>query len=83
MTWVSWHKVMAHKQYGGLEVSSLFALNCALLFKQIWRFLSIESGLWFNVVKSIHCDNVFLAHPPLSHICCSVWIGVLKAVTNF
>lgn len=33
MIWVSWNKVMTQKQFGGLGVSRLFALNKALLFK--------------------------------------------------
>ncbi|GJR90742.1 RNA-directed DNA polymerase, eukaryota, reverse transcriptase zinc-binding domain protein [Tanacetum coccineum] len=82
MTWVSWRKVMAHKQYGGLGVSSLFALNRALLFKWIWRFLTNEAGLWLNVVKVIHGDNGSLAHSPPSRSGCSVWIGVLKAIDS-
>ncbi|GJV49454.1 hypothetical protein Tco_1439666 [Tanacetum coccineum] len=82
MTWVSWRKVMAHKQYGGLGVSSLFALNRALLFKWIWRFLTNEAGLWLNVVKVIHGDNGSLAHSPPSRFGCSVWIGELKAIDS-
>ena len=35
MTWVSWKQVMAKKECGGLGVSSLFALNRALLFKWV------------------------------------------------
>nr|GEW02784.1 RNA-directed DNA polymerase, eukaryota [Tanacetum cinerariifolium] len=35
ITWVSWSKVLAAKEYGGLGVSSYHALNRALLFK--WK----------------------------------------------
>ncbi|PWA79977.1 RNA-directed DNA polymerase, eukaryota, Reverse transcriptase zinc-binding domain protein [Artemisia annua] len=48
---------MAHKHYGGLGVSSLYALNRALLFKWIWPFLSSQSGLWLSVIKAIHASK--------------------------
>ncbi|GJT59827.1 hypothetical protein Tco_1003360 [Tanacetum coccineum] len=42
ITWIAWNKVLASKKNGGLGVSSFFALNRALLFKWIWRFISKE-----------------------------------------
>ncbi|GKB88819.1 hypothetical protein Tco_0961091 [Tanacetum coccineum] len=36
MAWIGWNKVLACKKYGGLEVSSFYALNRALLFKWGW-----------------------------------------------
>ncbi|GJR11579.1 RNA-directed DNA polymerase, eukaryota [Tanacetum coccineum] len=44
--WVNWNKVLAAKVKGGLGVSSLYALNRALLFKWIWRFTTHKSSLW-------------------------------------
>nr|GEW34835.1 RNA-directed DNA polymerase, eukaryota [Tanacetum cinerariifolium] len=41
ITWVSWSKVLAAKEYGGLGVSSYHALNRALLFK--WEVQSLKS----------------------------------------
>ncbi|PWA81042.1 ribonuclease H protein [Artemisia annua] len=55
---------MAHKHYGGLGVSSLYALNRALLFKWIWPFLSSQSCLWLSVIKAIHGPNGSLYQPP-------------------
>ncbi|GKC70903.1 RNA-directed DNA polymerase, eukaryota, reverse transcriptase zinc-binding domain protein, partial [Tanacetum coccineum] len=51
---IGWQKVLASKKKGGLEVSSFFALNQALLFKYIWRFISHGAGsrssLWYNII---------------------------------
>ncbi|GJT78987.1 RNA-directed DNA polymerase, eukaryota [Tanacetum coccineum] len=58
ITWVSWPKVLAAKEYGGLGVSSFYALNRALLFKWIWRFISQDNSLWFRVIFSIHGSNL-------------------------
>nr|GEZ86066.1 RNA-directed DNA polymerase, eukaryota, reverse transcriptase zinc-binding domain protein [Tanacetum cinerariifolium] len=57
MTWISWKKVLAHKQDGGLGVNSIYALNHALLFKWIWRFQNYPNALWVQVVKAIHGED--------------------------
>ncbi|GJW99624.1 RNA-directed DNA polymerase, eukaryota, reverse transcriptase zinc-binding domain protein [Tanacetum coccineum] len=82
LTWVCWRKVMAQKQYDGLGVSSLYALNCALLFKWIWRFLSSQSGLWLSVIKAIHGSNGSLDQPLPTCTGCSIWITIHKIVTS-
>nr|GEY17771.1 RNA-directed DNA polymerase, eukaryota [Tanacetum cinerariifolium] len=82
MMWVCWKKVMAQKQYGGLGVSSLFALNRALLFKWIWRFYASQSGLWLDVIKAIHGSNCALDQPLPNRLGCLVWNMVRKAIGN-
>nr|GEX67649.1 SNF2 domain-containing protein CLASSY 3-like [Tanacetum cinerariifolium] len=44
-SWVKWKSVLASKDNGGLGVSSLYALNRALMFKWIWRFHTQDSSL--------------------------------------
>nr|GEX82263.1 RNA-directed DNA polymerase, eukaryota, reverse transcriptase zinc-binding domain protein [Tanacetum cinerariifolium] len=46
--------VLAHKDKGGLGVSSLFALNRGLMFKWIWRFYTQDTSLWVRVIKAIY-----------------------------
>nr|GEV55876.1 RNA-directed DNA polymerase, eukaryota [Tanacetum cinerariifolium] len=41
-SWVRWKSVLIAKDVGGLGVSSLFALNRALMFKWVWRFFNIQ-----------------------------------------
>ena len=45
------------KEKGCLGVSSLYALNRALMFKWIWRFITQSSSLWAKVIKAIHGDD--------------------------
>ena len=45
---IGWKKILASKKNGGLRVSSFFALNRALLFKWIWRFISNDLSLWYR-----------------------------------
>ncbi|GJX31621.1 RNA-directed DNA polymerase, eukaryota, partial [Tanacetum coccineum] len=44
-SWVSWKQVMASKDAGGLGVASLFALNRALMFKWVWRFITQKKSI--------------------------------------
>nr|GEV69974.1 RNA-directed DNA polymerase, eukaryota, reverse transcriptase zinc-binding domain protein [Tanacetum cinerariifolium] len=82
ITWVSWNKVLAHKSQGGLGVTSLYALNLALIFKCIWIFLSSSSSLWINVIKSIHGNSSALDNQSSSRLRNSTWIGILKAINK-
>nr|GFA27063.1 RNA-directed DNA polymerase, eukaryota, reverse transcriptase zinc-binding domain protein [Tanacetum cinerariifolium] len=43
--------------YGGLGVSSFFAMNRALLSKWVWLFLSETSSLWTRTIKAIHGEK--------------------------
>nr|GFA05499.1 hypothetical protein [Tanacetum cinerariifolium] len=54
ISWVNWSKVLAAKKYGGLGVSSFFALNRTILVKWVWRYLSKDGSLWCRVISSIH-----------------------------
>nr|GEV88090.1 RNA-directed DNA polymerase, eukaryota, reverse transcriptase zinc-binding domain protein [Tanacetum cinerariifolium] len=55
--WVKWNNVLASKEKGGLGVSSLYALNRALMFKWVWRFTTQKTSLWGRVIKVIHGDD--------------------------
>ncbi|GKF22883.1 hypothetical protein Tco_0075205, partial [Tanacetum coccineum] len=54
ISWVKWTKVLASKKYRGLGVSSFYALNRALLFRWVWRFLSHDNSLWFRFISAMH-----------------------------
>nr|GEU97324.1 hypothetical protein [Tanacetum cinerariifolium] len=56
-SWVRWKSVLAAKDVGGLGVSSLFALNRALMFKWVWRFFSQNNSLWVRIVKALHGED--------------------------
>ncbi|GKB69457.1 RNA-directed DNA polymerase, eukaryota [Tanacetum coccineum] len=42
---------------GGLGVSSLYALNRALMMKWVWRFYSQKESLWARVIRAIYGDD--------------------------
>nr|GEW19152.1 RNA-directed DNA polymerase, eukaryota, reverse transcriptase zinc-binding domain protein [Tanacetum cinerariifolium] len=73
-------KVLHHK--GGLGVSSLFAINRALMFKWVWRFITQGSSLWARVIKALHGydgkigQNVKSCYP-------SLWLDIIHEVEMF
>nr|GEW41555.1 RNA-directed DNA polymerase, eukaryota [Tanacetum cinerariifolium]GEW41556.1 RNA-directed DNA polymerase, eukaryota [Tanacetum cinerariifolium] len=74
-----WKNVMASKDTGGLGVSSLFALNRALMFKWVWRFISQKSSLWASVIKAFHGEDgkigkkIKTSYP-------SIWLNIIHEV---
>nr|GEX02186.1 RNA-directed DNA polymerase, eukaryota [Tanacetum cinerariifolium] len=74
ISWISWPKVLASRENGGLGVPSFYALNRGLLAKWIWRFLSNENSLWVRFIKAAHGDsthNIAAAYP-------SPWNTIIK-----
>ncbi|GJY16790.1 protein PAF1 [Tanacetum coccineum] len=79
LAWVSWDKVLANKEVGGLGVNSFNAMNRALLFKLVWRFKTQHDALWVRVVKAIHGFHGSLDRiPPSSKS--STWIECVKGM---
>nr|GEY13437.1 hypothetical protein [Tanacetum cinerariifolium] len=60
---IGWKKVLASKKNEGLGVSSFFALNRAILFKWIWRFISQGPSLWSRFIKGIYGSKGALDNP--------------------
>ncbi|GJZ74676.1 RNA-directed DNA polymerase, eukaryota, reverse transcriptase zinc-binding domain protein [Tanacetum coccineum] len=73
---ISWKKVLASKKNGGLGVFSFFALNCALLFKWIWRFIANGPSLWFRFIVVIHGSRGALDNP-LPFTRHSPWVDIV------
>ncbi|GJS84812.1 RNA-directed DNA polymerase, eukaryota [Tanacetum coccineum] len=76
ITWIKWTKVLAAKKNGGLGVSSFYALNRALLFRWVWRFISQEDSLWFRLVHAIHGNNI----NRIQAANVSPWVSILREV---
>nr|GEV24117.1 RNA-directed DNA polymerase, eukaryota, reverse transcriptase zinc-binding domain protein [Tanacetum cinerariifolium] len=78
-TWIKWKNVLVSTQNGGLGVSSLFALNRALLFKWVWRLHTHQSYLWSKVIKGIHGNDGNLGKKVRKHHP-SLWLDIIKEV---
>ncbi|GJY19606.1 hypothetical protein Tco_0391097 [Tanacetum coccineum] len=78
--WVKWNNVLASKEKGGLGVSSLHALNRALLFKWVWHFYIQKFSLWTKVIRGIHGDDGKL-HKIINHNHPSIWLDIVREIT--
>ncbi|GKB36687.1 hypothetical protein Tco_0881629 [Tanacetum coccineum] len=74
IVWIKWAKVLASKKYGGLGVSSFYALNRALLFKWVWRFISRDNSLWCRLIMSMHGSSLY----KLSPLRYSTWKSIME-----
>nr|GEV20284.1 RNA-directed DNA polymerase, eukaryota [Tanacetum cinerariifolium] len=76
ITWVKWSKVLASKKHGGLGVSIFYALNRALLFKWVWRFISRDNSLWFRFISAMHGSHILTRSP--FHF--STWNAIIREI---
>ncbi|GJV80865.1 hypothetical protein Tco_1516735 [Tanacetum coccineum] len=77
--WVSWKRVLSSKDRGGLGVSSMFALNRALLFKWVWRFITHKNSMWVRVIKALHGSHGRIGSITNTSYP-SVWLSILQEV---
>nr|GEV92479.1 RNA-directed DNA polymerase, eukaryota [Tanacetum cinerariifolium] len=78
IAWVKWSKVLASKKYGGLGVSSFYALDRALLFKWVWSYISHDNSLWSWVIYAIHGLNGQVLSAPFN----STWSSIINEVNS-
>nr|GEX16487.1 RNA-directed DNA polymerase, eukaryota [Tanacetum cinerariifolium] len=82
LVWVKWKHALASKDKGGFGVSSLFALNRALMFKWVWHFITPGSSLWVRVIKALHGYDGKIGQKVKS---CypSLWLDIIDGVEMF
>ncbi|GJS33595.1 hypothetical protein Tco_0531977 [Tanacetum coccineum] len=78
-SWVRRKSVMASKDTGGLEVSSLFVLNRALMFKWVWRFISQKNSLWARVITFLHGEDGKIGKK-ITYTYPSIWLTIVQEV---
>ncbi|GJR39916.1 RNA-directed DNA polymerase, eukaryota [Tanacetum coccineum] len=74
IVWVKWIKVLAAKKFGGLGVSSFFALNRGLIAKWVWRFISGDNSLWCKFISATHGSSRSTSNVTYP----SIWKSILK-----
>lgn len=52
--WISWDKVTAPKDSGGLGIGMIKALNISLIMKWWWKLRTKPGQLWATVIYSVH-----------------------------
>nr|GEX15802.1 hypothetical protein [Tanacetum cinerariifolium] len=76
ITWIKWSTTLASKKNGGLGISSLYALNRALLFKWVWRFISRDNSMWCLLILSMHGSKL----PTSSPFRYSTWLSIIREI---
>ncbi|GJX81606.1 RNA-directed DNA polymerase, eukaryota [Tanacetum coccineum] len=76
IAWIKWTTTLASKKNGGLGISSLYALNRALLFKWVWRFISRDNSLWCRLILSMHGSKL----PSSSPFRYSTWLSIIQEI---
>nr|KAJ0191688.1 hypothetical protein LSAT_V11C800406980 [Lactuca sativa] len=76
--WVSWDKVLAANEAGGLGVGSIQALNIGLLVKWWWRLNNESKSLWARVITGIHN----LANKPIDYLSARRYVGVWNNIAS-
>nr|GFB94667.1 RNA-directed DNA polymerase, eukaryota, reverse transcriptase zinc-binding domain protein [Tanacetum cinerariifolium] len=82
LIWVKWSNVLSSKEKGGLGVSSLYALNYALMFKWVWRFTTQQDLLWTRVIKAIYGEDRRISDGS-KHVPKSIWCGIVQELKAF
>nr|KAJ0219093.1 hypothetical protein LSAT_V11C300139740 [Lactuca sativa] len=76
--WVSWEKVLAAKEDGGLGVGSIQALDIVLLMKWWWRLNNETHSLWARVIYGIHN----LSNKPFEYLSKQRYSGVWNNIVG-
>ncbi|GJX57282.1 RNA-directed DNA polymerase, eukaryota, reverse transcriptase zinc-binding domain protein [Tanacetum coccineum] len=78
-SWIKWDSVLVPKEKGGLGVSSLYALNRALMLKWVWKFHHQNSSLWSRVMKAIHGEDGKIGKVPKARKN-SCWLNIVNEI---
>jgi hypothetical protein len=76
---MSWSRLGASKQTGGLGFRDLEAFNLALLAKQGWRLLQYPNSLLANVLKGKYFPWASFMHAKMGSRPSFMWCSLLKA----
>ncbi|KAJ0264716.1 Reverse transcriptase zinc-binding domain-containing protein [Hirschfeldia incana] len=77
--WISWKKITASKQEGGLGIRDLENFNLALLAKQGWRILRNPSSLLTRVLKAKYFRHTEFLQAPIYKSSSYAWRSILKS----
>ena len=75
--WVAWDEMIKPKCMGGLGFRDIELFNLALLAKQAWRILMVESSLSARILKAVYFPNVDFLDANLGSSPSRIWRSIL------
>ncbi|MDV3199462.1 MAG: reverse transcriptase family protein, partial [Sweet potato little leaf phytoplasma] len=78
--WVAWDKVVQPKVNGGLGLGKLKDMNVSLLSKWWWRFKTVKSAFWKEIIMAIHSNRRLHQSIPVKKKYSGVWVNIYKGV---
>ncbi|XP_023732081.1 uncharacterized protein LOC111879881 [Lactuca sativa] len=82
MAWISWDKILADKDRGGLGLGSLKGQNLALLGKWWRRFKNYPDSMWAEAIKSIYGVDGCFDRPSVAKRKSGCW-GTIANISKF
>lgn len=76
---VSWDKVMAPRNIGGLGIHPARLSNIAMLGKVVWGLTQNDNKLWMNMFKNYYLKDSHIFAGTMNQSHSYVWRGILKA----
>ncbi|PWA61293.1 RNA-directed DNA polymerase, eukaryota, Reverse transcriptase zinc-binding domain protein [Artemisia annua] len=76
--WVSWDRVIAPVEDGGLGLGCLNAKNLSLLSKWWWRLRNEPDSLWGRTITSIHFSQRNCTQVPMKLGVVGAWLNIAK-----
>lgn len=80
MHWVSWEKLMASKEDGGLGFRDLHSFNMAILAKQGWRLIQDPESLCAKILKAKYFPNAHILEAVAKNGCSYTWRSIVQGI---
>ena len=83
MHWVSWEKMMKHKEDGRLGFRDLHLFNLSMLAKQVWRLIQAPESLCAWVLRAVYFPDGDILNATPTKGCSYVWRSIIQGATVF
>ncbi|XP_055959787.1 uncharacterized protein LOC130014852 [Mercurialis annua] len=78
ISWARWDKLCVPKKFGGMGFKKIRDFNLAMLARQAWRFISVESNLMVKVFKAKYFPNSSFFDSKLGSNPSYVWRSIFE-----
>lgn len=76
--WINWKQLKKAKKDGGIGFRDIYAMNLALISKQVWRIENNPNALWVRFLKSLYFPNSSIWDAKKGNNASWGWMSVVK-----